>query len=395
MNSARRRASPAFSSFRILITTACLPLATILACSAGGGGDTGGLGGDGSGAGNSTQSTSSNGQGGAGASSGSDGVGGLFNPGVGGGNGTGGSQACSATSAEAKLKPVNMFIAIDKSGSMSGSKWNAVESAFPQFFSNPAASNLNVALRFWPTSDCDDPTCNATACAVPKVPLGPLSDPNHVQALNNAIVAANPDGSDTPTSAALDGATKWAANYMVQNPGEKAVVLLVTDGDPNGCSSSSSAIFNIAQNAYQGAGVLTFAIGMQGATQSFMQGLAQAGGTTSPYIIDTGTAVQQLLDAMKQIQGSAVSCDIAMPDPPPGKKLDPSQVEVTFTPQGGMPTKITKVADVTQCTAAGGFYYDNPAQPTKIILCPETCKTLQAIPDGKLELNLGCLTDIN
>ncbi len=393
MKSASWRASPAFSSFRILFATACLPLAAI-ACSAGGEtADTGGAGGASSGT--MSSGTGTNGTGAStGSSTSTTGVGGGFNPTV-GSSGAGGSQSCAGTTADAQLAPVAMFIAIDRSGSMSGTKWTSVQTAFPQFWQDPSAKNLVVALRFWPTSDgCDDPQCSATVCSQPKVGPGSLSDANFTQQLISTLQSTSPTGI-TPTSAALDGATKWAANYMIQNPGQKAVVLLVTDGDPTACNTSSSAIYNIATNAYQSANVLTFAIGMQGANQTFLSGLAQAGGTTKEYMIGSTNTVQDLLNALKAIQGSTISCDIAMPDAPPGKKIDPAQVEVIFTPNGGTPVKITQVANLAACGPNGGFYYDDPAAPTKLTLCPATCSAVQSVTDAKLEVNMGCLTDIN
>ncbi len=75
------------------------------------------------------------------------------------GSGTGGQEACAQATAEAKLIPLSIFIAVDKSGSMiSDNKWDNVKSAFTQFFLEPNAAGIGVALRFWPDSfDFSDP----------------------------------------------------------------------------------------------------------------------------------------------------------------------------------------------------------------------------------------------
>ena len=47
------------------------------------------------------------------------------------------------------------------------------------------------------------------------------------------------------------------------------------------------------------------------------------------------------------------------------------------------------------CTAAGGWYYDNPASPTKIILCPATCDEVKTFNEASIEIVLGCATVVS
>ena len=214
-----------------------------------------------------TATTGTNGTGG-------DGEGGGFLAGATGSTGTDGSGG-QAACAQAKLIPLNIFVAVDQSGSMIDSnKWDNVKSAFTTFFQDPNASGIGVALRFWPDPlDFSNPSppiaCNddadfscgpavVAACETPEVDVGPLSDPLHVQKLVDTFNAHSPNGS-TPTSAALDGATKWAAKYVfAHNHTEQAIVLLVTDGEPTTCNTDPVAINTIASKALSGAGVLAF-----------------------------------------------------------------------------------------------------------------------------------------
>ncbi len=54
---------------------------------------------------------------------------------------------------------------------------------------------------------------------------------------------------------------------------------------------------------------------------------------------------------------------------------------------GNVPTK-------GECAAAGGgWYYDNPGTPTRIITCPETCAAIQAVTDAKVQVLVGCTTE--
>jgi hypothetical protein len=42
------------------------------------------------------------------------------------------------------------------------------------------------------------------------------------------------------------------------------------------------------------------------------------------------------------------------------------------------------------CGATGGWYYDNPAAPTKVTLCPQTCGPLQMTANSKVQVLYGC-----
>lgn len=75
-----------------------------------------------------------------------------------------------------------------------------------------------------------------------------------------------------------------------------------------------------------------------------------------------------------------------------GKQTDPSTVVVTYTPgNGGAAKPLTQVTDVSKCGAnPDGWYYDNAANPTKILFCPTTCSGPGADTAGKLDIVVGC-----
>lgn len=310
------------------------------------------------------------------------------------GNSAGTGETCAATSEEATLVPVNMFIAVDKSGSMDDdNKWNNAEAAFTAFFQDPEAASLRVALRFWPDQGCDDNSCNIDVCAQPQVNIGPLSDPGHVQALITTFNNKSPGGL-TPTSAALGGATKWAKAYQTMHEGtEKVVVILVTDGEPTACQEDINTIAAYAADAWNNNGVPTFAVGMVGSNEGQMDIIAAAGGTTEGIFIGNGNAQQDLLAALKAIQKSQVACVFAMPEAEPGKEVDPKKINVNYTPgSGGDVNTIGQVGSAAECGSGGGWYYDDPADPAIITLCPSTCDAVQADSAAKIEILLGCDT---
>src|SRR5258708_37058175 len=63
-----------------------------------------------------------------------------------------------------------------------------------------------------------------------------------------AIMATIPKGG-TPTVPALQGSIDYATTYTQTTPGRAAVVLFVTDGQPNGCNSTTAAATMIAATA--------------------------------------------------------------------------------------------------------------------------------------------------
>lgn len=314
--------------------------------------------------------------------------------------GTGpGFEACATASAAASTLPLNMFIAIDKSGSMlTDNKWGNAKAAFLGFFqsaenTDPEAK-ISVALRFWPDAGCDESTCNINTCSQPQVPLGPLADATQVQDLVTLYNSKSPNG-NTPMYAALGGAAKWGVeNAQMGEGGVATVIVFVTDGEPNGCDENINNIAQHAAAAYATAKVPTFAVGLAGSNEADMQKIAVAGNTGTPFLIGNGNAEADLAAALKEIQKTTLACVFAMPEAQGPDPIDVDLVNLSYTPAGGGPITIGRVDDVSQCTAAGGWgwFYDDPINPNVIQLCPAFCDHVQQFDDGKIEIILGCET---
>ena len=91
---------------------------------------------------------------------------------------------------------------------------------------------------------------------------------------------------------------------------------------------------------------------------------------------------------------TAGACDWVMPTPPAGQMLDLTSVNVRYTSGGGFATSLGNVATAAACsTVTHGWYYDNPANPQKIVACPQTCPEVQAGgASAKVEVLFGCKT---
>jgi Mg-chelatase subunit ChlD len=318
------------------------------------------------------------------------------------------ANSCGKGKAEAKLKPVNMFVMFDRSGSMEDdNKWIDASAALTAFFQDPGAAGMRVALRFFPhdspAAGCTKDGCDPVACSQPLVPIGTLAaeraptdahEDALVRAVANSAPGGNGNGGGTPIHAALDGALRWATSYQAMHTDETTVVVFVTDGEPNGCNENFSDIAALAANALMSTGVTTYAIGLKGSSTVQMDQLAQAGGTMKGIFIAAGaSAEQELITALNAIRGRTVSCDFPMPTPAdPTMMIDPSKVNVTFTPGTGKAGTFAQVTDANACGTNKSWYYDMPQSPTRIYLCPAACDLVRNEPNSMLEILLGCKT---
>jgi hypothetical protein len=199
-------------------------------------------------------------------------------------------------------------------------------------------------------------------------------------------------GGGTPLAPALSGAETWATTFHGQQPGDRVAVVLVSDGEVNGCDESADSIAKIVGAAHA-SGVDTFAVGLAGYFEAQMNAIAQAGGTGQAFFIGKTNVELDLLTALQSIQQKQVSCALPMPQASPGKAVDPALVNVDYTPGGGAITLLGQVPDAAGCGASGGWYYNDPVAPSQITLCPSTCATVQADPVAKIDIILGCQTE--
>ena len=90
----------------------------------------------------------------------------------------------------------------------------------------------------------------------------------------------------------------------------------------------------------------------------------------------------------------ALPCVYEIPAPPDGEELDPLKVNVEYTPGGGGPVEtIPNVGMFSRCTGEGWYYEgEDPANPERIVLCPNTCRRLELDTTGRVDVALGCAT---
>jgi hypothetical protein len=323
-------------------------------------------------------------------------------PGTGGGglvieageDGLNPDAACKFLEKKANATPLHLYVMLDKSSSMVGTKWNAATAGIQTFVEEEDSSGISVGLKFFPRPPDTTPACDQFAYAVPSVPFGVLTA--HAPAIVAGLAAEQPDGFGTPVYPALGGAILKGIEIARDNPGHTASVLLVTDGEASGPPGPCAGVDpedpnEIAKLAATGAAfsppVLTYVIGLPGANQAFVNQLAQAGGTKSAILVGTTDIQGEFETALEQVRGQALPCERELPEEIKGGTIDLRNVKVVLTRSDGA---IEEIHRTDNCDANPGWYYDDDQNPTLLILCPSVCASVKADFRAKLEIHFGC-----
>jgi hypothetical protein len=322
---------------------------------------------------------------------------------------SGTSSACVTELASAELAPTNLVIIYDKSGSMGDTRtgfdpakrWIPVGTGLKDFFADPYSRTVRASLQFFPLSDDTIETTCAHAYGRPVVEMTPAND----RAIVDALDRTTPSGG-TPTLPALEGAIAYAKEVANARPGEKTIVVLVTDGEPGfwnpatstyvaGCPNNDVAhVAAAAEAARLGApAVGTYVIGV-GPKLEALNGIAAAGGTGAAIMVDANepTATKtSIVGALDGIRRKESSCDFAMPKPPEGESLDPMAVNIALRAPDGAESVLSYSKD---CATPDGWRYDDPNQPGRVVLCQASCDVARRSA-GNVAIAFGCKTKLS
>lgn len=310
-------------------------------------------------------------------------------------------EECAAIQEEGMvgLQPADIIVVVDNSGSMEFEA-NAVQAYLNMFSSQIFLANIDahvVLLSSYPNVGhgiCLDPPLGNGGCpADDNNPPLYTHIPTEVDSTNglSLLIAAHPDfapvmrqtaskhiimvSDDNSDLSAADFTTMWTgldpsyspfyyhAIAALQDP-----VTSCIDGNASHCCAISAA-----------AGLVHHQL------------VDQTGGVWGNLC---DQEFQPIFDAVAEqvIAGSAIACEFDIPDPPDGETFDPMEVNVEFD-NGGVPLEIGYVENAAACMGVtDGWYYDDPANPTTIILCSQTCDTIQGFAMAKIFIGFGCAT---
>jgi hypothetical protein len=309
------------------------------------------------------------------------------------------AAACATSNAGVDSLPIYLVFMIDHSGSMGGNaaslRWNPLQSGLNSFFADPANANVHAAMAFFSQGadkNPGDPGCQAATYQAEYTGTGvPMTALPNGAPFSTAFTTIGAPAAETPTLPAEQGAIAYATTIKAGlKPGEQVAIVLATDGQPNNCSSTVTAVATAAA-AGAAAGIKTYVVGVGPSTGNLDQ-IAVGGGTgPTAIMINTASTAQVSADlraAIGKIKASQLSCNYSLPAPPAGQTLDVNAVNVNFTPGGGVAATLPYSAN---CTDPNGWHYDNTTAPTQIIMCADRCTALQGdTTGGKLDIIFGC-----
>ena len=298
--------------------------------------------------------------------------------GVAGGEGdAGGGSNCGGDRYKAERSQLDIYVMFDDSGSMVP-WWLVATQAFSDFLNDPGSAGIGIGIQYFGTN------CDPAFYANPRVPIAPL--PGNVAAIQDSYPSIPIES--TPTYPAMVGAIQHARDWQNGHPDHKVVVLLATDGEPVDCNSTVQNVSQAAADGLLGSpSIPTYALGM-GLSLTNLNDIARAGGTGNAFLVDPNSR-QALTQALNAIRGAALLCDYVLPN---RGNVDPKKVNIDFTPPGGRSTRLPNVGDASRCSASGGWYYDKPQAPTRAIVCPDSCSSLNVQTGGQVDVILGCDT---
>jgi hypothetical protein len=338
----------------------------------------------------------------------------------------GGSSICGAPTGDAtcggqtfagKSVPLAMYILFDESASMcacldagagqlcleSGCKTtrlDAVRQAIDKFLLDPNSEGISVGLGLFGQQEIGETSCEPSSYADPTVAVGLL--PEQAGALSDALSRLTPTG-ETPTGPGLRGACDYARDYRARTQQRQVVLLLLTDGRPEApstcrggtgvcCPSLGDAVL-AAEECRTQAGISTFVLGV-GPLLDNLDQIAVAGGTEGAHLVQGGDVSTEVLNALNRIRGdAAIPCELALPEPPAGQGLALDTVNLEYEGAQCEHTPFDAVRSAADCGEDDGWYYDDPAKPGSIQLCPTSCDRVSG-PGGKLYYSVGCATRI-
>ena len=301
---------------------------------------------------------------------------------------------CGSDVVPIKLSPLDLLIVLDVSYSMDyDQKWLSVRSAMKSFVTGSGFKGLGVGLQYFPLRA----QCRADGYQDPAVPIGTLGGAGNVGATIVSSLDAQQMSGGTPTVPMLEGTTSYLKAWLTQHPDHRAVLVVATDGMPDqtcvasedGLPNSLANVVTVAAQAAQGdPSVKTFVIGV-GNDLVALDEFAQAGGTSRAIIVDTSqNADVAFLEALTQIRRDALGCDF---DVPTDSNVLRTRAQVRFVPDDGSGMQIfPKVDSRLDCGGGEGWYFDDPGDPSKVILCDQTCETVTQGKTGELNVEFGC-----
>lgn len=296
----------------------------------------------------------------------------------------------------AKKLPADIILVIDNSGSMA-IEAASVKANLNKFSAEIIASGIDAHVVLISAIDgdngmCIDPPLGGGGCPVDDTNLPNFLHIEHGVGSNDAlekllkyhadwqgqmrpearkhVVVVSDDNSDL-------GAAAFDAAFKALGPGTEdyrfhAIVGKNDEQDQDWCMSEPVCCD------------LTAAAGTV-----YLELIKQTGGVYGDLCKQDFKLVFETLST-EVILNSGLACEWDIPEPMGDLLIDYNAVDVAFDDGMGVILPIARVAAPAACLGGDGWYFDDPGQPTTLLVCPQTCAKIQLAPKGSMNITFGC-----
>jgi hypothetical protein len=276
------------------------------------------------------------------------------------------------------------------------SRWDVLTAGMEALATSPEAAKIGASITFFAVDGNETTQCDYKNYITPVVAFDTLdvSGPLIVEKMKDLS-----PGGLTPTVPALLGAHTYAMQLKAADPDREKVVVLMSDGFPTICEKQlpSDVSAEIAQAASADVPIRTFVIGIgdpktMSSAGFNLKNYARNGRTGAPILIDETADADgirdQVVTALLNISNKPLECTFPLA-PPEGQVINADKMTMTFKPASGGLQELPRVGGLSSCAKStnGGFYFDNPSNPTKVTVCPCNCAAFGA---GTVSLVYGC-----
>lgn len=205
-------------------------------------------------------------------------------------------------------------------------------------------------------------------------------------------------GSNDGLNLFVDTYPQWQSHLRPQ--ATKTFVVVTdddaTDGPNNSASAFTQAVMALDPTlfaAWTFSGIYCFTQCPEAAALGsvYVDLVAQTQGVAGDLCLQDFAPVFDAL-AQSVIGASRVDCEWDIPPPPAGQSFDIGRVNVQYTASGAAAQPILHVPSSAECGAQGGWFYNDVANPTRVLACPTTCATIQNDPGAQIDVLFGCKT---
>jgi hypothetical protein len=123
----------------------------------------------------------------------------------------------------------------------------------------------------------------------------------------------------------------------------------------------------------------------------YMELVSHSGGVAGDLCLQDFQPVFDEL-AKSVIATSKLDCEWEIPPVPDGETFATDKTNVQYTDAQGNRRVIGYVASRQECDTREAWHYDDANNPSKVVVCPETCTEIQRQLNAQIDILFGCET---